>query len=82
VDSEHHASTSVTPTLQGGVFAVTGPSSDGGWDSGLLGTDQSYKQQLDTVGTYTYQDGENAIHTGQIIIRHMIYLPVVLRQYP
>ena len=54
--------------------------SDDAWDSGLLDSGQSYVHQLTTAGTYTYQDGDNAVHTGSIVAQEVIYLPIVLRQ--
>jgi plastocyanin len=80
VDSEVHSSTSVTPTLQGGMGA-SDLGSDDAWDSGLLGSGQSYQHQLTGVGTYTYQDGDDAVRTGSIVAQDMIYLPIVFRQH-
>jgi plastocyanin len=74
LDAEPHASVSVTPTLE-----ALGLSSADAWNSGLLAAGESYKLRLDTPGTYTYQDGENGIVTGQIMVAPPIYLPIVLR---
>jgi plastocyanin len=74
LDAEPHASVSVTPTLE-----ALGLSSADAWNSGLLAAGESYKLRLDTPGTYTYQDGENGIVTGQIVVAPPIYLPIVLR---
>jgi plastocyanin len=84
VDSELHASTSVTPTLHGSMgsgMGTTDLGSQDAWDSGLLESGQSYVHQLTGMGTYTYQDGDDAVHTGRVIVQPTIYLPVVLKQY-
>jgi plastocyanin len=78
VDTAPHASTSITPTV-GGTLNLPGLSGEDAWDSGLLDTGDSFKKRLDSVGTYTYQDGENAVVTGQLIVEHLIYLPLLLR---
>ncbi len=75
LDTELHASVSVTPTLEAG-----GLSSADAWSSGLLAAGESYKLRLGTPGTYTYRDGENGIVTGQIEVAPPVYLPIVLRQ--
>jgi plastocyanin len=74
LDTELHASVSVTPTQE-----VGGLSSADAWNSGLLAAGESYKLRLDTPGTYTYRDGENGIVTGQILVAPSIYLPIVVR---
>ena len=63
----------------GDGVSASGLGSDDAWDSGRLGSGESYKHQLTTGGTYTYQDGDNPGITGQLIVRTKVYLPVILR---
>jgi plastocyanin len=79
VDAELHASTSVTPSLT--LAEVSGLASSGAWNSGMLDVGEVYKHQLDAVGTYTYQDGDNSIYSGQIRVQHIVYLPIVQKQH-
>ena len=50
-------------------------------ERGLLDVGEVYKHRIGGVGTYTYQDGDNGVYTGQVIVQHVSYLPVVFRQY-
>ena len=47
VDSEVHASTSITPTCSTSVGGITKLAHRDAWDSGLLDSDASYKQGVD-----------------------------------
>ncbi len=83
VDTEGglHSTYSITPT------ALITPNTRAlahtdGWDSGLLNPGESYYRQLDTVGTYTYQDTQNTAYTGIVVVKettYSIYLPLVLK---
>jgi plastocyanin len=79
VDGDLHASTSVTPSLSSAE--VVGLAAGGAWNSGLLNVGEVYKHQLNSAGTYTYQDGDNGVYTGQILVQNMVYLPIVFREY-
>jgi hypothetical protein len=51
-----------------------------GWDSGLLGSGDSYRRRLTTPGSYTYHDHENTAYTGLVVVEgETLYLPVVIR---
>jgi plastocyanin len=79
VDSEVHTSTSLTPTLPSNALRFINLDPSDAWDSGLLANGESYKLQLRTPGTYTYQDGDNGEYSGQITVEYAIYLPIILR---
>ena len=82
---EMHSSTSITPAVKlEGVAGAAITADNGAWDSGLLQTGESYKRQLNVVGTYTYQDATNPNSTATIIVKqaeanNKVYLPVVSR---
>jgi hypothetical protein len=50
------------------------------WDGGMMAPGRAYQRQFATPGTYSYTDGMG--HTGQVIVRAYVYLPLVLREYP
>ncbi|MEZ4733522.1 MAG: GEVED domain-containing protein [Caldilineaceae bacterium] len=81
-----HSSTSITPSVSYGDAAAAGQTADnGGWDSGLLTTGESYKRQLSAEGTYLYRDSANPDATATIIVQQTtpvetttkLYLPVI-----
>jgi plastocyanin len=79
VDGALHSSTSVTPSVSSAQ--VIGLAGSTGWDSGLLDVGEVYKHQLNSGGTYIYQDGNNGIYTGQVIVEGTIYLPLVFKEH-
>jgi hypothetical protein len=50
-----------------------------GWDGGMLAPGRVYRRQFSAVGIYTYSDG--AGHTGTVIVRNRLYLPLATRSY-
>jgi uncharacterized repeat protein (TIGR01451 family) len=80
-----HTATSITPTARIEGVGLLDLSNTDGWDSGLLGSGETYKRQLNTVGSYYYYDHENPAYTGLIVVeeaveeKYPIYLPLVLR---
>lgn len=81
IGEEAHTSTSMTPTAHLEGMTVQALTPTDAWDSGLLASGESYQRQLNTVGSYTYYDHENAPYTGMIVVQgaQQIYLPLVLR---
>ncbi|MFN8440337.1 MAG: GEVED domain-containing protein [Caldilineaceae bacterium] len=83
--NEVHSSVSITPSASMPAANGAGVSADSGaWDSGLLQTGESYKRQLDTEGTYTYQDATNPTNSAIVIVKkaeatQKVFLPVVSR---
>jgi uncharacterized repeat protein (TIGR01451 family) len=80
-----YSTTSITPAVTfDGISAVSFNADNGAWDSGLLGTGESYKRQLNTVGTYTYGDVTKPGLTATIIVKEAdtnskLFLPTVRR---
>ena len=79
-DINEHTSTSTDPALAG-----PGIADSGGWDSGALGSGQSYLLQLTTEGTYSYVDQVNPLNTATLIVDanaalpYDIFLPSVMK---
>jgi len=71
-DSKDHTSTSITPTVSG-----PGLQGSGGWDSGVLGSGDSYYLQFNDVGTFVYVDRASPFNRAQIVVRHLVYLPLI-----
>jgi uncharacterized repeat protein (TIGR01451 family) len=81
VGDEIHTTTSVTPSARIEGLGLLAPTYTDGWDSGLLSSGESYKRQLNTVGSYYYHDHENTAYTGLIVVEgeSLLYLPLVLK---
>jgi plastocyanin len=80
IGDEIHTTSSTTPTthLEGLRLMALGPTD--GWDSGLLGSGDSYKRRLTAPGSYTYHDHENTAYTGLVVVEgETLYLPIVMR---
>ena len=77
VDGTVHSTSFVTTTVTGGGRSLTSADS---WESGLLSAGDSYKRQLTTPATYTYQDDANPAYTAQIVVtlgKQKLYLPLI-----
>jgi plastocyanin len=84
-DGSLHSTTSITPAVvfEGPAAAAINADS-GAWDSGLLGTGEVYKRQLNDVGVYTYADVANPDLTATIIVQEsedslLLFLPQVVK---
>jgi plastocyanin len=81
VGNDYHTTTSITPSARIEELSLFAPGYTDGWDSGLLGSGESYKRQLNTAGSYYYHDHENTAYTGLIVVEgeSLLYLPLVLK---
>jgi plastocyanin len=83
IGDDFHTAASITPTARIEGISLLDLSSTDGWDSGLLGSGETYKRRLNAVGSYYYYDHENPAYIGLIVVEekegHQIYLPLVLR---
>jgi hypothetical protein len=50
-----------------------------GWDGGMLAPGHVYRRQFPVAGSYDYSDG--AGHSGVVVVRAYVYLPLVVRKY-
>lgn len=84
MDVALHSARSTSPAPEYSVQAAELGSSDA-WESGLLGTGESYKRVLTSEGSYSYADAVNPATTGTILVEQpaapqiQVYLPGVSR---
>ena len=82
-DTSLRSTTSITPSVNyGGPLPSSVTADSGAWDSGLLGPGDTYRRQLQTVGSYTYRDVTNPELTATIIVEEAdtnlyLFLPSV-----
>ncbi|MBP7964633.1 MAG: DUF11 domain-containing protein [Caldilineaceae bacterium] len=87
MDTGSHTSTSGDPAVTFPGLTATALLPTDGWDSGLLGTGNSYKRSLSAEGTYSYADHENPEFAATLVVAqpvvvppsYTIFLPMVLR---